>query len=74
MGLGVNMPSVNVYVSKELRARMQAAKLNWSQIAAAAFQRAIQRDDDSFIGRFVNEQLSSSGDPARLLESHNDRE
>ena len=59
------MPSVNVYVSAELRDRMARHELNWSQIASAGFVRAIDLEEL----KLINEMETGL---ARLRQSRGD--
>jgi hypothetical protein len=45
------MPTLNVYVTRDLRAEMREFDLNWSSIAAAAFRSAIDAENDAVRAR-----------------------
>lgn len=61
---GMRMPNVNVYVSDELRARMDSTEnVNWSRVAQSAFERECTRmERNSAAMSGVIERLRASKD------------
>jgi hypothetical protein len=67
------MPTVNIYVTQELKDLMAQHNLNWSKLAGEAFQRAIDIDRQK-ITPTVPVDASASPGPKVAGVSDSDRE